>query len=111
MLRVRKSLEGAGGCASGLVAAETDSGGQQMKPVSGTNIRGVSFSCTSTARRDAGWTAAENDSEGPQVQLSSGTNKSNVGFSRASSARRGAGWAAASNDTEGHKLKRFHCIA
>ena len=39
MLRVRKSLERAGGCASGLGTAETDSGSQQIKPVSGTNSR------------------------------------------------------------------------
>ena len=92
MLRVRKSLERAGGCASGLGAAETDSGSQQIKPVSGTNSRGVGISSASIARRVAGKTAAENDSEGPQVQLSSG--------SCASSACRSAGWVAASNDSE-----------
>ena len=63
-----------------------------MKPVAGTNMGDVGFSCASTTRRDAGWSAAGNDSEGQQVVLASGTNKYTVGFSRASSARRGAGW-------------------
>ena len=71
MLRVRKSLDGAGGCASGWLAAENDSGGQQVKPVSGTNKDDVGFSRASSARRGAGWSAAENDSEDQQVKLAS----------------------------------------
>ena len=59
MLRVRKSLEGAGGCASGWLAAENDSGGQQVKPVSGTNNGDVGFSRASSARRGAGENAPE----------------------------------------------------
>ena len=101
MLRVRKSLEGAGGCASGWLAAENDSGGPQVKPVSGTNKGDVGFSRASSARR-AGWSAAENDSEGQQVKPASGANKCDVGFSRASSARRGAG----ENAPEGHLSAR-----
>ena len=78
MLRVRKSLEGAGGW-SGWWAAQNDSGGQQMKPVSGTNIREVGFSRVSTARCDAGWSAATNDSEGQQVKpVSAGDSKGSI---------------------------------
>ena len=64
MLRVRKSLEGAGGCASGQHSGHSSI---------------------------SGWSAAENESGGQQAKNASVTNKRDVGLLRASSAGRGAG--------------------